>query len=161
MTQFPTREVTLSVDLESSFQGPIQVEVVGRDKWKLIKDVRYRSIIAGQIFEVPAGFVFDGASVPRAPFTFWAAGGRAFPASIIHDFLYRAPWWTDRPLADKIFYEITRCSQPEYGIEPEPLLIAWAMYDALVIFGEVAWKSHGKPGDPAPPVVERGSGESE
>jgi hypothetical protein len=50
---------------------------------------------------VPAGFVTDGASVPRLPFTYALFGGRARKAATLHDYCYSRR--RDRAEADAIF----------------------------------------------------------
>ena len=86
---------------------------------------------------VRKGFVFDGASVPRA---LWWLCGNPFEvprvaASLAHDWLYAAHV-TDRETADKIFREICRMVGVNYfrrNVE----------YLALRPFGDKAWYSHG------------------
>ena len=86
---------------------------------------------------VRKGFVFDGASIPRA---LWRLCGHPFEvpriaAALAHDWLYAAHV-TDRKTADKIFREICRMVGVNYfrrNVE----------YLALRPFGDKAWYSHG------------------
>lgn len=59
----------------------------GRGVWTLVEPLRY-SANSGQIFEVPAGFKTDFASVPRILLIFDAFGDRANLAATLHDWLY-------------------------------------------------------------------------
>jgi hypothetical protein len=50
---------------------------------------------------VPAGFMTDGASVPRLPMAYMLFGGRARKAATIHDWLYERR--RNRAFADAVF----------------------------------------------------------
>jgi len=87
---------------------------------------------------VEAGFVFDGASIPRA---LWRLCGHPLEtpriaAALAHDWLYAAHV-TDRKTADMIFRAIcVRVGMVEIRSDVE--------YAALRIAGDKAWKGHGK-----------------
>ena len=112
--------------------------------WKLKQDYFYHWEFDGSWyrFMIPAGFQFDGASVPR--FLRWVAGGGRFGvlAPLVHDWLHHCKgkasvrkyytWvrrWDYYPLqkpftreqADKLFFRIMR----EKGIKPR-WLRRWA-----------------------------------
>jgi len=118
-----------------------QIEVVGKGRgetvWKLSESYYYYWEHGGvsYCFPIPAGFEFDGASVPW--FLRWIAGRGRFGllAPLVHDFLHH--WsghtrtekyypgvrrWRDYPgrkgftreQADKLFFRILR----EKGVEP-------------------------------------------
>ena len=76
---------------------------------------------------VPAGFVTDFASVPRAPLTYWLFGGVGDEAAVVHDFLYEKGMMP-RELADEVYGEaLTACG-----------VAAWrraAMVAAVRVFG--------------------------
>lgn len=59
-------------------------EKIGRQRWRVVKPFRH----------VPAGFEFDGASVPRIFWSFLDPATEAFEAACLHDFnLSRGvPW---------------------------------------------------------------------
>ena len=89
--------------------------------------VNYVYVIFGiQIF-IPAGFLWDGASIPRI---LWPLLGSAFGlygyAAMVHDYLY-ASRMVPRKIADKIFYEIMR----KHGVNK---FKAWLMYKAVSRF---------------------------
>lgn len=75
----------------SAFTGALTITHLDVDwrVWRLERPLRYEvgSLGSGRLVEVPAGFVTDGASVPRA---FWAllpVWGRYSRAAVVHDYL--------------------------------------------------------------------------
>jgi len=72
---------------------------------QLKNDFRYQSAKYGLI-TVPAGFVSDGASVPRIFWGLFPPFGEYFQAALIHDYLYTPANKTfSRAKSDKIFLE--------------------------------------------------------
>ena len=120
----------------------------------LLADFRYSSDIANTVITVPADFVYDGASVPRAAWNIVRPFGRTLRASVIHDWLYhtRGRWdpamfavlGTDtgeeaRLLADDIFREAMKVDRvPPWGV-------TWfqreGSYRAVRTFGREAWET--------------------
>lgn len=87
--------------------------------------------------KIGAGFVFDGASIPRA---LWRVCGHPleaprFVAALVHDWLYAAHV-TTRAEADAIYRAILRA----VGVAGWRCAIEYA---ALRLAGGAAWKSHG------------------
>lgn len=72
--------------------------------WVLVQPLIYQSNVAKQTFTVPAGFETNFASVPRIPFVYDYAGGRANEAAALHDFLYTTCPVT-RSMADAVLRE--------------------------------------------------------
>lgn len=97
-------------------------------------------IFEGKIITVPAGFSYDGASVPRF---FWRA---VFPpvhaksrrAALFHDYLYRVQpdGWT-RGEADELFLALLI----EDGTSKCRAALA---YYGLRVFGGAAWRNNGR-----------------
>ena len=85
------------------FLTQLVVAPVGNGRlWITASPFLVESDIVGAI-EVPAGFIFDGNSLPRA--TWWASPPSDYlEAGCVHDFLYR--YGTDRKLADGVYREI-------------------------------------------------------
>lgn len=93
----------------------------------------------GKTITVPAGFSYDGASVPRF---FWRL---IFPpvhpksrrAALFHDFIYRThpEGWT-KAEADELFYHLLI----EDGV---PKWRAWLAYQGVKWGGYYAWKTKG------------------
>ena len=67
---------------------------------------RFRYLSSLGVIEVPAGFLTDGASIPRAFWSVLDPLGPYFPAAIVHDYLYSAENHRfTRRQADMIFKE--------------------------------------------------------
>lgn len=108
-------------------------------EWRLTRTYHYAGILPdGRVFEIwiRYGFVFDGASIPRA---LWRLCGTPMEcprlaAAIIHDWLYRAQV-CERALADEIF----NCVCKTVGMAAWRTSPEWA---ALRAFGGAAWKDN-------------------
>ena len=77
--------------------------------------------------DVPAGYVTDLASVPRALWTVFPPHGRYAKAAIVHDYLYSNAIGSKR-WADKVFLEAM-------GVLDVPKWRKWVMYFAVRLFG--------------------------
>ncbi len=85
----------------------------------------------GRTYRVPALFVTDFASVPRPLWALFPRTGRHQWAAVVHDWLYWSHEVT-RAEADRVFLDGMR----DTGTK---LLVRWAMYAAVRIFGRWAW----------------------
>jgi hypothetical protein len=100
----------------------------------LMADLSYRIGETAFVIVVPAGFVTDFASVPRA---FWALVppfGRYQMAAIVHDFLYWDQGCT-REQADALL----RAAMAESMVDPSKRDVIW---DAVRAFGGAAWSGN-------------------
>ena len=75
----------------------------GGECWVLVAD--FHAKVDGMAFTVPAGFVTDGASIPRF---LWRLCGhpletRRFPIAVLHDWLYEADLGLTRQQVDEIY----------------------------------------------------------
>lgn len=75
----------------------------GGECWVLVAD--FHAKVDGMAFTVPAGFVTDGASIPRF---LWRLCGhpletRRFPIAVLHDWLYEADLGLTRQQVDDIY----------------------------------------------------------
>ncbi|MFT2112177.1 transglycosylase SLT domain-containing protein [Marinomonas sp. 2405UD68-3] len=77
--------------------------VPSSESWLLVDDWHYTSL-AGERFEIPAGFVTDLDSVPRIPFVYALFKGRVRVGALLHDWLYKNG--VDRLKADKLLIEV-------------------------------------------------------
>ena len=93
----------------SAFLTALRVEQISDDEWRLLRALVYQSDRLERVLIVPRGFVTDFASVPRLPFVFWLAGGKATKAAVVHDFLYRKSGVT-RADADAVFAEAMKAT---------------------------------------------------
>jgi len=93
----------------------------------LLAPLAYYSALLADVVLVPAGFVTDYASVPRAPLTYWLFGGIGDEAAVVHDHLYETGT-VPREQADQVYGEaLAACGVP-----------AWrrvAMVAAVRVFG--------------------------
>jgi hypothetical protein len=90
----------------SSFTTPADLRLIGNKKWELLTDFSYH--VGGypsvDVITVPAGFVTDLASVPRALWSIFPPHGRYAKAAIIHDYLYEFAIGS-KEYADNVFLE--------------------------------------------------------
>lgn len=109
----------------------------------LTQDLRYQVLKTDFVIIVPAGFVTDFASTPRALWSVLPPTGRYQLAAVVHDFLYWDQSCT-REQADAIF----RVAMSESNVKPVERDLMWR---AVRNFGQSAWddnsaaKNAGKP----------------
>lgn len=87
---------------------------------------------------VKAGFITDGASVPRMMW-FFAGHPMESPrvvAALAHDWLYMSQV-VSREVADQIYKEILERYRAAWRV--------WVEWKALDLFGDKAWRSHDNP----------------
>lgn len=120
---------------DARFLSPTRVQYLAEwDGWRpkrvLLAELRYYSAILGAEIKVPAGFVFDGESMPTAgPVT----GPHCIPAGAVHDWLY-ASHLVDKDVADRIYQEALIA----YGIDPFYADMRWR---AVRDYGSGAYES--------------------
>lgn len=116
--------------MRGEFLTPLVVELIDDGLWRLDKKLIYVSDEGG-VFEVPAGFVTDMASVPRLPLAYILAGNTAHAAAVLHDFFYQTKP-ISRDDADEIFLEAMAATGVSWWRR-------WLMYAAVRSAGWVAW----------------------
>lgn len=109
-----------------SFTGTLRLQEGELDQWRqwmLLEPLSFRNIT------VPAGFVTDGASVPRPLWWLLPAWGRYSRAAVIHDYLCKAHFddvdlgfYLTRKIADDLFYE----AMVECGVNVTMRWLMWA-----------------------------------
>nr|WP_249210040.1 DUF1353 domain-containing protein [Bradyrhizobium manausense] len=87
-----------------------------------------------QRVDVPAGFVTDFASIPRAFYSALRPDGEYSYAAVFHDFLY---WTQDRPRP--ACDEVLRLAMLDFKIDR---LTVGVIYEAVRKFGESAWQEN-------------------
>lgn len=130
----------------AAFLTPTTVTVLrgqfreGRQLFRLYEPVRYYSAILGGVVEVPAGYVTDFSSVPRVLFAYLIAGGTAYEAAVIHDWLYTVQAFNgksiERSVADDVFSEAIKASE-------DTKAPSWLMWLAVRVGGRGSWKGAG------------------
>jgi len=114
--------------------------------WKLTKDWKYR--YNGIEFIIPAGFQFDGASIPKFLRTFFSPVGVLLVGGLVHDYMYKyacmkrtaskeSLMLVDQKKADEIFRDINIEVNGFYFMN-------YLAYWSLRIGGFVAWNGHRK-----------------
>lgn len=87
--------------------------------------------------KIPAGFVFDGASIPRLlRWLFSRVGAPHQVAALLHDWMY-SEQLVSRRHADRMYFRV--CKKMGVGTGA-----AAAMYLALILFGSAAWAKNGR-----------------
>ena len=121
--------------MKSEFLTPLDSRQIDDEHWEMLADLRYVSALCRCMFVIPAGFVTDYASVPRAPLTYLLFGGRGNAAAVVHDYLYQIHLpGVDKPRADLVFREALVALG--YGSAT-----CWTMYKAVDLFGATAYAS--------------------
>lgn len=119
------------------------IRPTGPGEYTLYTEYRYdKKTVPYRMLWIPAGFKYDGASVPRF---LWSVSGirpdgliRA--AALIHDFIYRYAGWNGlytRKQADALFRHIIR----EAGLG---WWTAVRAYRAVRLFGWIPWRKNSK-----------------
>lgn len=102
-----------------------------KDRYELVMPITWQD--EKYVIMVPAGFVYDGASVPKALRSVIPSfGGRYDRASALHDYLY-SHGSISRRECDKIFYHALRDDKVRW-------VQAKIMYFAVRLFGKKHYK---------------------
>lgn len=103
------------------------------ETWRLLEDFHVR--VGGSEFTVPAGFVTDGASIPRM---LWRICGhpmstKRLPIAIAHDWMYSGATCLTRQEADAIYRDgLVELGFPKWKANIE--------YSAIRLFGGSHWQ---------------------
>lgn len=115
----------------SSFTTPASIEIDDDKEFSFILTEPFAYHIGNypseEIITVPAGFVTDFASVPRALWWLFPPHGKYAKAAIVHDYLYVQAYKT-KAFADGVFFEAM-------GVLGVPSLTRHLMYWAVRLFG--------------------------
>jgi len=115
---------------------PIVRPLPNKNLYELV--TAFHTIIDGIEVDIPEGFIFDGASVPR--FLWSIIGSPYLPqyigAGLVHDYLYRTGI-VSRKKADQIFYDLLRDNKVSK-------FYARKMYWGVRFGGWKAWNKHRK-----------------
>lgn len=109
----------------TAFQSPAVVELLDKHRFRLVQPFEYPIGPAHApefVIRVPAGFVTDLASVPRALWGILPPHGRYAKAAILHDYLLsqcltecKDTYRKQRRFADEVFYgAMLDLNVPEY-----------------------------------------------
>ena len=127
------------------FWGAIWMWITGTRHWELADSWYYE--INGEEYMIPAGFKFDGASIPKFLHTWLSPTGVLLMGGLVHDYAYKyatllksdgtTMGTIDQKKADEIFRDI--------NIEQNGFhFLNYLAYWALRVGGFVAWNGHRK-----------------
>lgn len=115
--------------MKVEFLTELDVRVVPQG-WMLLLPFEAKLIDeAEEWLVVPAGFMTDGASVPRLPLAYMLFGGRARKAATLHDYLYSRR--RDRAFADAVFLAAME--------NEESAFVRWFMHAGVRLGGWVKY----------------------
>jgi len=144
---------------EMPHMKPIRIPTDGRGFWKAIwcwfwevrqweiaKDWHFQ--VGDEKYVIPAGFQFDGASVPKFLASWLSPVGILLAGGLVHDYVYKYTVLlkknkkdTSAPMTQKQADELFR----DINIEQNGIhVLNWAAYLALRVGGFVAWNGHRK-----------------
>ena len=137
--------IKISTKGKGFFKG-IVMWLLSTRNWKITKDWKYR--YNGNEYIVPAGFQFDGASIPKFLRTFFSPVGVLLVGGLVHDYMYKYACMkrtdkkgtlliVDQKKADQIFRDINIEVNGFYFMN-------YLAYWSLRIGGWVAWNGHRK-----------------
>ena len=122
--------------------------LLGVRQWEIADDFSYE--LNGKKFVIPAGFKFDGASIPKFLHTFLSPVGVLLMGGLIHDYAYKYETLLrenkrdtmgiiSQKRADEIFRDINIEVNGFY-------LMNYLAYYSLRLGGFMAWRKHRKVG---------------
>ena len=122
--------------------------LLGGRHWEIAEDFNYE--INGDKFVIPAGFKFDGASIPKFLHTFLSPVGVLLMGGLVHDYAYKYETLLKtnkaetmgvltQKKADQIFRDINIEINGFY-------LMNQLAYYSLRLGGFLAWRKHRKVG---------------
>jgi len=128
------------------FWKGIAMWLLSTRNWEITKDWKYN--IDGTEYVIPAGFTFDGASIPKFLRTFFSPVGVLLIGGLVHDYAYKYKTLLEsnkkktmgdlsQKKADEIFRDINIVVNGFY-------VMNYLAYYSLRLGGFVAWNGHRK-----------------
>ena len=145
-TEFPhLQPMKISTKNKGFFKG-IVMWLLSTRNWEITKDWHYK--IDDTEYVIPAGFTFDGASIPKFLRTFFSPVGVLLIGGLVHDYAYKYKTLLEidkkktmgeltQKRADEIFRDINIIVNGFYSMN-------YLAYWSLRIGGFVAWNGHRK-----------------
>jgi len=116
------------------FLTPLNLQDIDGEKFLLLTPLIYRTH-AKRLYSVPAGFVTDFASIPRALWWRYPKSGKWNRAAVLHDYLY-VHNGVSRLDADRLFYEALKACDVNWWTRR-------VFYRAVRLGGWVVWNGYG------------------
>ena len=122
----------------------IMMWILGTRHWEIANDFEYE--LNGTKYVIPAGFKFDGASIPKFLHTFLSPVGVLLLGGLVHDYAYKyaalkpkkgAVLLLDQKKSDEIFRDINIEINGFYFMN-------YLAYWSLRLGGFMAWNKHRK-----------------
>ena len=153
-TELPSMQALKIPTKGKGFWGGIICWLLATRNWKVTKDFHYA--IDGTDYVIPAGFQFDGASIPKFLRTFFSPVGVLLIGGLIHDYAYKYKTLLEKnkkktmgeltqKRADEIFRDININVNGFYSMN-------YLAYWSLRLGGFVAWNGHRKRNSKIPGV---------
>ena len=146
-TTMPKMQPLPIATAKKGFWGAIWMWITGTRQWVITEDFHYW--IDNQAYKIPAGFQFDGASVPKFLATFLSPVGVLLMGGLVHDYGYKYATLMkkdgsnigprDQKYMDGLFRDICIEVNGFY-------VLNYLAYFALRLAGFVAWNGHKKNG---------------
>ena len=145
-SQFPTMRPIPIKTKGKGFFTMIKMWLLGTRHWEIANDFQYE--LNGNKFVIPAGFKFDGASIPKFLHPFLSPVGVLLIGGLIHDYAYKYETLLKsnkkdtmgvitQKKADEIFRDINIEINGFY-------LMNYLAYWSLRLGGFMAWNGHRK-----------------
>ena len=132
---------------DKGFWKGILLWLLGKRQWEVAEDFWFK--LDGETYMIPAGFQFDGASVPKFLATFLSPVGVLLMGGLVHDYGYKYATlmrddgtnigYRDQAYMDRLFRDI--CIEVN-GFK----FLNYLAYWSLRLVGFVAWNGHKKRG---------------
>jgi hypothetical protein len=145
-SQFPTMRPIPIKTKGKGFFTMIKMWLLGTRHWEIANDFEYE--VNGEKFVIPAGFKFDGASIPKFLHPFLSPVGVLLIGGLVHDYAYKYETLLkenrkdtmgviNQKKADEIFRDINIEINGFY-------LMNYLAYWSLRLGGFMAWNGHRK-----------------
>ena len=145
-TDYPLMKPLRIATKGKGFFKMILMWILGVRHWEIAKDFEYE--LNGNKYVIPAGFKFDGASIPKFLHTFLSPVGVLLIGGLVHDYAYKyaalkpkskkdAILLLDQKKSDQIFRDINIEINGFY-------LMNYLAYWSLRVGGFMAWNKHRK-----------------
>ena len=145
-TDYPLMKPLRIATKNKGFFKMILMWLLGVRHWEIAKDFEYE--LNGNKYVIPAGFIFDGASIPKFLHTFLSPVGVLLIGGLVHDYAYKyaalkpkskkdAILLLDQKKSDQIFRDINIEINGFYFMN-------YLAYWSLRLGGFMAWNKHRK-----------------
>ena len=145
-TEMPTmKPIPIRTKGKGFFKG-ILLWLLGVRHWEIVEDFEY--VLNGNKYIIPAGFKFDGASIPKFLHTFLSPVGVLLMGGLVHDYAYKYQTLLRQNKKDTLGVISQKRSDEifrDINIEVNGFyLMNYLAYYSLRLGGFMAWNKHRK-----------------